>query len=161
MSANRSNIAWHLENQIPGTDQRAIGMVYEKIVEISAAEILLLKTAPKELVAAPGTGKVLEFISAVFFLDEGSADYSGGALTIQTLTSNNTVSDSLSAANLLESTDDAYVMLQAVHTETDLDVNEGLELVADADPTTGNGTLKVAVRYCIHDFNIKHPRFDN
>ena len=69
MSANRSNIAWHLENQIPREDQRAIGMVYEKIVELTSAEILALFTTAKELVEAPGVGKVLEFVSGVFFID--------------------------------------------------------------------------------------------
>lgn len=38
-------------------------------VSIAAAAVATLRATPVSLVAAPGAGKVLEFISAVFFLD--------------------------------------------------------------------------------------------
>ena len=41
-------------------------------VAVSNAEIKALNAAPKELVAAPGAGKVIEFVSAVIILDYGS-----------------------------------------------------------------------------------------
>jgi len=39
---------------------------------ISNAEIKALRAAPKTLVAAPGAGKILEFISALLYLDYGT-----------------------------------------------------------------------------------------
>lgn len=41
-------------------------------VSLTNAEIKALRATPKTLVAAPGTGKVLEFVSATLFLDYGS-----------------------------------------------------------------------------------------
>jgi len=160
MSANRSNIAWHLENQLLGQDSRAIGMIYEKNVEVSAAEILLLYSTPKTLVEAPGAGKVIEFVSAVAFLDHGGTDFAaGGALSIQTITGNTTLSDAVAAATLINASADAYVVFQALSAEVATNVNDGLELTnADAVHTTGNGVLKIRVMYRIHDFNDDNPR---
>ena len=163
MSANRANIAWHLENQIPGTDRRAIGMVYEKLVEVSAAEILLLNTTPKVLVASPGAGKVIEFLSAVLFLDySGTAFAAGGDLVIRSI-GDIVVSDVSPAAEFMNLSADAYEVIQALSDSTSLAVNDGLELYNGSAVHTGGGTstVKVLVRYCIHDFNEKHPRFDN
>lgn len=162
MSANRSNIAWHLENQIPGEDHRAIGMVYEKMVELTAAEILALYTTPKELVEAPGVGKIAEFISAVLFLDYNSATYATrGDLTVNLHTTGIAISNTLDAADLVQKTADTYVLLPVKDDEeTVLQDNEALELrCATGNPVTGNSTIKVSIMYRIHDFNAKHPRF--
>ena len=42
------------------------------IVDLTNSEIKALRTSPKELVAVPGSGKLLEFVSAVLILDAGS-----------------------------------------------------------------------------------------
>ena len=162
--SNRSNIAWHLENQIPRENQRAIGMVYEKIVDVSSAELLALFTTPKELVEAPGVGKVAELLSAVFFVDYNSAAYATyGDLTINLHTTGTAISNTLDLADLLAKTADTYVRLPvADDEETVLQDNEALELrVATGNPITGDSPIKVAILYRIHDFNAKHPRFDN
>jgi len=126
-----------------------------KRVEISSAEILLLYSTPKTLVAAPGAGKVIEFLSAVLFLNHGGTDYAdGGNLVIQTATSNTAVSDVIANTELINEDEDTYEVLQALSDNTSLDVNEGLELTnASAVHTTGNGTLVVDIAYRIHDFN--------
>ncbi len=131
-----------------------IPLRYERI-EVSSAEILLLYTTPKTLVVAPGPGKVLEFVSAVFFLNHGGTDYAaGGAAVIQTITGNTAVSDAIAAGTLINASADAYVVAQALSAEVALDVNQGLELTnASAVHTTGNGVLVVNVAYRIHDFN--------
>lgn len=164
MSANRSNIAWHLENQIPGTDRRAIGMVYEKLITLTAVQILLLYSAPVELVAAPGAGKVIEFLSAALFLDySGTAFAAGGDLKIQTITGNVVVSDVSPASEFMNLSADAYEIIQALSDSTSVAVNDGLEITnATAVHTGGDtSTVKVSIMYRIHDFNEKHPRFDN
>lgn len=152
---NRANLTFNIENSIADGDGKIAGRVYEKMIDISAAEILLLNSAPKELVAAPGPGKVIEFMSAVFFLDYGTEDYDNTAnLSIQTITGNVRQSDSLAAAACLELDADGYGMFQAIHTETAINVNDGLELIASAVPGAGGGgTLKINVMYRIHDFN--------
>ena len=131
-----------------------IPIQYADII-VSSAEILALYTTPKELVPAPGAGKVIEFLSAVFFLDHGGTDYAaGGALVIQTVTGDTSVSDSVAAATLVNAAADAYVVAQALSAEVALDVNQGLELTnADAVHTTGNGILRVHVAYREHDFS--------
>ena len=131
-----------------------IPILYKKVF-LTSAEILLLYTTPKTLVDAPGTDKVIEFISAVGFLDHGGTDYAaGGALVVQTITGNTAVSDAVAAATLVNASADAYVAIQALSAEVALDVNQGLELTnADAVHTTGNGLLVVDIAYRIHDFN--------
>lgn len=162
MSANRSNIAWHLENQMLGENQRAIGMVYEKQVELTSAEILALYTTPKELVEAPGAGKVLEFLSAVLFLDYGTATYATrGDLTINLHTTGTALSDTVAAADFVQQTADAYRVMQALSADVALKANEALELrCATGNPDTGDSTIKVLIRYCIHDFSGNNPRHD-
>lgn len=124
-------------------------------VRLTSAEILLLYTTPKTLVAAPGTGKVIEFLSAVFFLDHGGTDYAaGGAAVIQSITGNTAVSDAIAAATLLNASADVYLVAQALSAEIALDSNQGLELTnADAVHTTGDGLLTVHVAYRVHDFS--------
>lgn len=126
-----------------------------KRVRVTSAEILLLYSTPKTLLDAPGSGKVIEFLSAVFFLDHGGTDYAaGGAAVIQTITGNTAVSDAVAAATLINASADVYVACQALSAEVALDVNQGLELTnASAVHTTGNGILTVEVAYRIHDFN--------
>ncbi len=131
-----------------------IPLRYERI-EISSAEILLLYSTPKTLVVAPGSGKVIEFVSAVLFLNHGGTDYAGGGnLVIQTITSNTSVSDLVASSELINENEDTYECVQALSDNVSLDVNEGLELInASGVHTTGNGVLVVDVAYRIHDFN--------
>lgn len=152
---NRANIAYHIKEQIHGDDDEIVGDIRTIEISLTSAEILLLYTTPKTLVAAPGAGKVIEFISAVAFLDHGGTDYAaGGALSIQTITGNTTLSDSVAAATLINASADAYVVFQALSAEVATDVNDGLELTnATQVHTTGNGILRVKVSYRIHDFN--------
>lgn len=162
MPANRATIAWHLENQIPRENQRAIGMVYEKLVSVSSAEILALFTTAKELVAAPGVGSVLEFISATFFIDYNSATYTTrGDLTVNLATTGTAVSNTLDAADLVQKTADTYVLLAVKDDEeTVLQDNEALELrCATGNPLVGDSPIWVSILYRIHDFSSDNPRF--
>lgn len=124
-------------------------------VELTSAEILALYTTPKTLVVAPGTGKVVEFISAVAFLNHGGTDYAaGGDLVVQTITGNIAVSDVLPAAEFMNLSADSYEVIQVLSDCTTVGVNDGLELTnGSAVHTTGNGTVVINVAYRIHDFN--------
>jgi len=156
MAANRANIGWYLDNQIGGEDDRLTGRIYDKIITLTSAEILALNTTAKELVAAPGTGKVLEFISGVVFLDYGTTTYASyGHLIARTGTTNTQLSETLNKSHLVHRVADHYEVLRRLTSDNArLDDNESIELHAsDGNPITGNGTIKIKVTYCIHDFN--------
>lgn len=156
MPARRSNMAYHIENQIADSDGKIAGRVYEKEISISSAEIKLLVSAPKQLVEAPGAGRVIELMSAVLFLDYNSATYdTNTSLTIQTITGNTALSGAVTAANFLHKTEDTYTIMQVLSTAAGIvtNVNDGIELVAIGIPATGNSPMKIKVMYRIHDFN--------
>lgn len=125
---------------------------YER-VEITSAEILDLNSTPKELVPAPGAGKVLEFVSAVFHLKHGGTDYTGGADVIVQNETGTDLSGNL-ANTFIQSSADAYAILNALQAGVVNVVNEALDLYNSSTTfATGNGTLVVHVAYRIHDFN--------
>lgn len=157
MAANRANIGWYLDNQIGGEDDRFTGRVYEKEISLTAAEITAL-TTPKELVAVPGIGKIVEFMSAVLFLDYGGTQYAGGGNIIVRTRGGTpiTLSQIVTSAASINLAHDNYAIMLAVNTPVLLaaDVNKGIELYCSGDHTAGGGgTMKVKVSYRIHDFN--------
>ncbi len=124
-------------------------------VRVTSAEILALFTTAKELVAAPGSSKVLEFISMTSFLDHGGTDYATrGDLTVNLATTGTAVSATVAAGDLVQASADAYNICRALHTDVVLKANEALELrCATGNPVTGNSILIVDIAYRIHDFN--------
>lgn len=157
---NRANLVYNIKNQLADSDGDYAGRIYEREVDISAAEILLLNSAPKELVPAPGALKVIEFLSMVAYLTVGTVAYAnGGALTVRTLAGNADVSEDIAAADLINHATSvcraANSDLCAGGADVDLAINDGLELyVAGAEHINGGGgTLKVKIMYRIHDFN--------
>ncbi len=127
---------------------------YSKI-RVTSAEILALFTTAKELVAAPGSGKVLEFISITSFLDHGGTDYATrGDLTVNLGTTGTAVSATIAAGDLVQASADAYNICRALSADVVLKANEKLELrCATGNPDTGNGILIVDIAYRVHDFN--------
>ena len=121
-------------------------------VAISNAEVLLLNSAPKELVAAPGAGKVLEFLSAVLINDHGGTDFAAnGNLTIQTGTTGTAQSDTVAEGDFLFASADAIRCVQALSADVQMDANESLVLAcATGEPTTGDGVLRAKVAYRVH-----------
>ncbi|MEA2066016.1 MAG: hypothetical protein U9O65_02780 [Thermotogota bacterium] len=120
-------------------------------VDITTGEILALNTTPQELVAAPGAGYVIEFISAVLILDYNSAAYAtNGDLSIQTDTTNTTLSDTVGLSDFLAQTADTIRTVQVLSADTNLDANEALELFCGTgDPATGDSPITVKVTYRI------------
>ncbi len=153
--STQANIGFDLKNQVKGDDRETVGDIRTIEIELTAAEILLIYSTPKTLVAAPGAGKLIEFISAVGFLDHGGTDFAGGgAMVIQTITGNTALSDAVAAATLINASADAYVIFQALSAEVATNINDGLELTnATQVHTTGNGILRIKVTYREIDFN--------
>ena len=153
--SDRAFMAYDIENQIADTEGKTAGKIYEREIDITTAELLALSTTPKELVAAPGLGIVLEFVSLVSFLDYNSIDYATyGDLTVHSHTSGTAVSATIGASDLLQASADAYNVTQVLSADVVLNDNEALELrVGTGNPTAGNSPLKVRIAYRIHDFN--------
>ena len=124
-----------------------------RTVQLTSAEILALNTTQKELVAAPGTGRVLEFVSMVSFLDHGGTDYaSNGDLIVKLYTT--AVSATIAKADLIQASADAYNITQALSADVVLLANKALYLTCSSgDPDTGNGILIVHVAYRVHDLS--------
>lgn len=137
------------------SDKMASSVLKVEEVELSSSDIKDLNTSPKELVAAPGSGKVIEFVSAALYLNHGGTDYdTNGDITVRTGTTNTTLSDTIAEADFLFNSADSYRVVQALSADEQLDADEKIELfVATGDPATGNGTLTVKVAYRIHDFS--------
>jgi len=147
MGEDGYNVKWR-------KDWRSTSPIRYKTVKVTSAEILALNATPKVLVAAPGAGRAIEFVSAVLHLDYGAATYTAnGTLTVRTTTNTSVLSGTLVAAELLHSTVDKVAVMIPVSTGIGLDLNDGIELYEPTgECTTGDGTLTVVVGYRIHNF---------
>jgi len=162
MGANRANMSYHIKNQIRDNDGIIAGKILERRVRVSSAEILALATTPKELVPAPGTDKILEFISATIKHNAGTAyaepdpaddcyiRYSGGQQC----------SADIDSTNFLDQTDDEIriipfnVAAMAITVDLEALKNTALQLHnPDSNLITGTGTLDIRISYRIHDFS--------
>jgi len=123
-------------------------------VEVSTADILQLSTVPKQLVAAPGNGYVLEFISLLLAYDYVSAAYTiGGATNLQVKYTNlagDPVSVTRAVTGFLDGAADAMFILPKLELAVAPVNNAPLMLtLAGADPTVGNSPMHAKVLYRI------------
>jgi len=123
-------------------------------VTLTTAEIKALKTTPKVLVAAPGAGKAIEYISCYGFLD-----YSGGALSAQAGSIKiGTMSQGSFASSFISATADRVLLSHSGAENDDADtyfINTALTFQLNADVTGADSTstLTLKVSYRVHDFN--------
>jgi len=137
--------------------------VWEKTDEvlIPSANILgvaagdIAHTAGAVLVAGPGSGYALEFVSAVLIYDFLTAAYTGGAgdsLVIRNSTT--AVSPAIATADLITAAGDQIVHLRALAADDyDLGAGSTLNLFAGAEitqPGTAAGVIRVHITYRIH-----------
>jgi hypothetical protein len=111
------------------------------------------------LVAAPGTGMVIEFVSAVVILDFDTAAYTGGGnVSVNYAGGGAALSATVSAANSLGAAADKIALLIPVTpTNNQLTANTGLNLVAASaftQPGTAAGVVRVKVSYRIHSTGL-------
>jgi hypothetical protein len=131
------------------------GKVLVAEVAVSSAELLALRATPKTLVAAPGAGYVLEFVSAVLLLDATATAYveSSANLAVRyTGTTGAKVSEDIEATGFIDQTADtmttARAKLDAIVAKTGCE-NQLLCLhnLGAGEYTTGTGTMRVKVSY--------------
>jgi len=147
----------------PGIPSHALNESLIQSVEVSltSAQVLLLYSAPQQVVPAPGVGKVIEFISAVLILDYGTATYdTNGVCNFRyTNGSGTVVSDSVAANAFLHQADDAIVCVQAGIAgdadEIELTANAALMFSVDTgEVATGDSPVRMKVTYRVHETGL-------
>ena len=123
-------------------------------VEVTSAEILALFTTPKSLVAAPGAGYILDFISLLLAYDYLTTAYTIGAATnLQvkyTDGSGAAASVTQAVTGMIDQATDQIRHLDKLESGITPVVNAALVLtLAGANPTAGVGTLHCKVVYRI------------
>jgi hypothetical protein len=136
-------------------DDLAPSTVQYASVEITSDEILALFTTPKTLVAAPGAGKVLEFISLLLAYDYNTIAYTIGTATdLQvkyTDASGVAVSTTQAVTGMLDQATDQLRSLDKLEASVTPVVNAALVLtLAVASPTAGNSPIHAKVAYRVH-----------
>lgn len=127
-----------------------------KTVEVSLtnAEMLALRAAPKTLVAAPGAGKVLEFLSAVLVFDyTGAYTETADNMAIRYTDGSGTiVSEAIEATGFVDATADtmttARPKVDVIAAKTACE-NKALVLHNTGDGEYGGGNAANAVRVTI------------
>ena len=126
----------------------------EEIVGNSAGDVGHVDGAI--LVAAPGTGYALEFVSAFMIYDYDVAAYTGGAddtiIQVGVNGAQVTVSGAITGANLLEASGDKMLRLGCIATELVFADNGVISLYGTAltQPGAAAGVLRVHVTYRKH-----------
>lgn len=142
-----------------GSDEIADSVLKVKKVTLTADEIV--GTAAGDvghangaiLVAAPGAGKVLEFVSAVLSYNFDTAAYTGGGDDNVIRQGTTAVSAAIAGADLLEDTEDDIAFVSALSAaDVKLTANSTLNLAGTAltQPGEAAGTLDVFITYRVH-----------
>ncbi len=121
------------------------------IVTLSAADIIALHSAPKQIIAAPGVGFAIELISVAFSMTYGSVQFTGGGVVqaqYHTLTTNLLNSTFLDTSIKAAASFAAFIGQATTASGIVLQENKAVELVAaGADFAAGNSTAKAIVAY--------------
>lgn len=131
-------------------------------VELSNADIKGLQGAAKELVAAPGAGSLLEFVSAMLILDYGSEVLTESADNLAIEYDNGSAaaaSQTIEATNFVDQGADtisnAFPKNDVIDAAADI-VNKNLALINNGDGEYGGNasndtTMTVIITYRLHD----------
>jgi hypothetical protein len=139
-----------------GSAELATSVLQVATVSLTATEIVgtaagdIGHSAGAVLVAAPGAGYILEFVSAVLSYTYATAAYTGGNNDLVIRQGTTAVSAAIADADLMGDTanDIAYVNALAA-ADVKLTANSTLNLAGTAytNPGTAAGTLKVHITY--------------
>lgn len=128
--------------------------IYVAEASLTNAEILALNTTPIEVVAAPGSGKVLELVGATLIFDYGTTQMaSGGAVVLEEETSGTDLSSTVAAAVIQAAADSIHTMTPVAAVTV---ANKGIFITnATADFTTGVAcVIRVKVSYRVHSTGL-------
>jgi len=138
----------------------ATSMIRTATVAVSSGEIKALAGSPKELIAAPGADKYIDFLGAVIALDFGSVAYddaaADGNFQIR-FDASTVVSLTVEADGLVDAVADAASTARTLATDVTMLANKKIELYNDGAEFTGagggDGVLKVIINYRILDLS--------
>ena len=164
MANNRAFLTHDIENSLEDGEGKIAGRIYEKIITLTNAELKALNTTAKELVAAPGAGRLLEFVSAMLFLDVGSEILTESTDNLDIEYDNGTgaaVCTTIECTGFIEQTVDQIMLAVAIvvagSTTASTTVNKNLALLSNEGDFAGNASadavMKIKIAYRIHDFN--------
>ncbi len=132
--------------------------IFSVVVDVNSAEILDLAANPKELIASPGSGKMLKLISCMLWLNKGGTAYDdasadGNMLIMYVDGSGLAATGSIEGDAFIDATADFIIAVEPVAlaaTAVTSVENDALVLDNDgAEYTTGDGTLKVFLTYAV------------
>lgn len=126
------------------------GMMQVLTVNISSADILALHTTPKELIPAPGAGKILVLDQIVFYFDAGSTPYANGDNTGAYFNSDTTLLSGNAIANTaINSATDTVTFRTALGATITAGIDKAIEFKTAGGTAfiNGNGTAKAFIRY--------------
>lgn len=124
-------------------------------VLISSSEIIALNATPKTILAAPGTGKVAEFIGGMLLIGSGTVAYveSGANLAVRYVGSGGVqISEEIETTGFIDQTEDTLAMVLPKHgaiaTKAESE-NQPLVLhnLSAQEYTTGDGILRFKFGY--------------
>lgn len=139
-----------------GFDSGAV--LYQDIVEISNAEILLLRANKKELVAAPGADVIVEVVSVVLILDQGTEVFTESAdnLVVEYATSGDDITATIEMTGFIDQAADTVMAVQptnplAANAASDM-LNNAVQLFNTGDGefagnATADSTMTVYITY--------------
>lgn len=133
-----------------------IGQMYQDIIDsgaytvkvsLSSAEILQLFTTPKELIAAPGAGKVINTLQIFIKLNYNSVQYTGNNMQIRINGTSLNLIDNAFYKNI----EDRWFFAFPLPGQSLIDPsNQALIFTVDsANPTSGNSTMDCYITYNI------------
>ena len=140
-----------------GSSPTGDGITQWAEVALTAAEIKALRATPKTLVAAPGSGKVLEFVSAMLLLDYGTTQFAedGGGSNLGVRYTNGSgvqVSEDIEMTGFITQNADYMTATQAkkdpITAKTGCE-NQALVLhnIGAGEIVTGDSVIRVKVAY--------------
>jgi hypothetical protein len=142
-----------LLNSVASDDLHPTTIQYAEVA-VSVAEMLALRATPKELVAAPGAGYVLEFVSALFIYDYAAVFTESGQDIVArfTGTSGAIASTTLDTTGLLDQTADQLRTLKPIVTDLTPVANSPLVLHNSGNGEWGGtgSPCRVKVAYRVH-----------
>lgn len=139
-----------------GSEQLADTTIKYAEVALTKANILAMYTTPVEVLAAPGAGYALEFVSSVVIFDYDTAAYGGGGDVTFKYDSAATVSSTISAANSFGASADKVTLCNALDTANGiaLSANTAIQITnatgVFTDPGTAAGVARLKIAYRVH-----------
>jgi hypothetical protein len=118
-------------------------------VTISTAEVLALRTTPKELVAAPGAGFCIVPLSVYATVDFNTTAYDNGTDTLDIIYAGGSAIISFATTLVEAAADIRNYMEKSEATFVPLDNTALQARTSSADPTLGDSAIKIRVWYKI------------